>query len=121
MDDGRTDGRRTDGPTTEHGYTISSPCEPDGSGELKISNVFNRIRFYSTALNIIKGTEHAQKKCILQGEKKADLLTDSGYYSARNGQQINGHARAMYKQQGPGNLIIHYKTINFLLQFQLHV
>ena len=31
MDDGRTD----DGRTTEHGYTISSPCEPDGSGELK--------------------------------------------------------------------------------------
>ena len=30
-DDGRrTDGRRLDG------YTISSPCEPNGSGELKI-------------------------------------------------------------------------------------
>ena len=28
-------GRRTDGRTTEHWYTISSPCEPDGSGELK--------------------------------------------------------------------------------------
>ena len=27
----RTDGRRT----TDHGYTISSPCEPNGSGELK--------------------------------------------------------------------------------------
>ena len=26
-----TDDRRT----PEHGYTISSPCEPDGSGELK--------------------------------------------------------------------------------------
>ena len=32
VDDGRTD----DGRTTEHGYTISSPCEPDGSGELKM-------------------------------------------------------------------------------------
>ena len=31
-DDGRTD----DGRTPEHGYTISSPCEPKGSGELKI-------------------------------------------------------------------------------------
>ena len=30
------DGQRTDdGRTTEHGYTISSLCEPDGSGELK--------------------------------------------------------------------------------------
>ena len=35
-DDGRTTDGRTDGRTTEHGYTISSPCEPDGSGELKI-------------------------------------------------------------------------------------
>ena len=35
------DGRRTtdaDGRTPEHGYTISSPCEPNGSGELKIHN-----------------------------------------------------------------------------------
>ena len=49
VDDGRTDGRRTtdvrrtdgrtDGRTTEHGYTISSPCEPDGSGELTISKL----------------------------------------------------------------------------------
>ena len=30
--DGRTD---DDGRTPEHGYTISSPCEPNGSGELK--------------------------------------------------------------------------------------
>ena len=32
MVDGRTDGRRLDG------YTISSPCEPNGSGELKSSD-----------------------------------------------------------------------------------
>ena len=33
-DDGRTttDGRRT----PDHGHPISSPCEPNGSGELKI-------------------------------------------------------------------------------------
>ena len=31
-----TDDRRTDdGLTPEHGYTISSPCEPEGSGESK--------------------------------------------------------------------------------------
>ena len=31
------DGRTVDddGRTPEHGYTISSPCEPNGSGELK--------------------------------------------------------------------------------------
>ena len=41
VDDGRTtDDGRTDGRTTEHGYTISSPCEPDGSGELIIFLMF---------------------------------------------------------------------------------
>ena len=37
-DDGRTDddGRTTDGRTPDHGHPISSPCEPNGSGELKI-------------------------------------------------------------------------------------
>ena len=33
-DDGRTDGRQLDG------YTISSPCEPNGSGELIIMSSF---------------------------------------------------------------------------------
>ena len=36
VDDGRTDGgRRTDDGRQIHWYTISSPCEPNGSGELK--------------------------------------------------------------------------------------
>ena len=34
--DGRTDGWTTDGRTPDHGHPISSPCEPNGSGELKI-------------------------------------------------------------------------------------
>ena len=33
-DDGQTDGRTTDGRRLD-GNTISSPCEPNGSGELK--------------------------------------------------------------------------------------
>ena len=53
VDDGRTtdDGRRTtDGRTPDHGHPISSPCEPDGSGELKTAgwkqdSVF--MRFYN--------------------------------------------------------------------------
>ena len=38
VDDGGT--TDDDGRTPEHGYIISSPCEPNGSGELKniISN-----------------------------------------------------------------------------------
>ena len=31
-----TDGRTTDGRTPDNGHPISSPCEPNGSGELKI-------------------------------------------------------------------------------------
>ena len=34
VDDGRTDDRRT----PDHGHPISSPCEPNGSGELKTKN-----------------------------------------------------------------------------------
>ena len=30
-----TDGRTDDGRTRDHGHPISSPCEPNGSGELK--------------------------------------------------------------------------------------
>ena len=35
------DVRRTDDDewTPEHGYTISSPCEPNDSGELKIASI----------------------------------------------------------------------------------
>ena len=33
VDDGRT---TDDGRTPDHGHPISSPCEPDGSGELKM-------------------------------------------------------------------------------------
>ena len=39
MNDGRTtdNGRTTDdGRTPDHGHPISSPCEPNGSGELKM-------------------------------------------------------------------------------------
>ena len=38
------DGWRTDdGRMLEHGYTISSPCEPKGSGELKIESLFSNL------------------------------------------------------------------------------
>ena len=36
--DGRTDGRRLDG------YTISSPCEPYGSGELTMGEIWGQNR-----------------------------------------------------------------------------
>ena len=39
VDDGRTDAGRT----PDHGHPISSPCEPNGSGELK--TVYNEAIF----------------------------------------------------------------------------
>ena len=38
-----TDGRRTDGRTPDHGHPISSPCEPNGSGELIMHQSFVTI------------------------------------------------------------------------------
>ena len=41
-------GRTDDGRTPEHGYTISSPCEPEGSGELKTKctvHLIEQIRY----------------------------------------------------------------------------
>ena len=46
------DGRTTDGRTTEHGYTISSPCEPDGSGELKTEASRYLERCYAILSNV---------------------------------------------------------------------
>ena len=37
--DGRTDGRQTTVGRQLDGYTISSPCEPNGSGELKSGDI----------------------------------------------------------------------------------
>ena len=50
--DGRTptDGRRLDG------YTISSPCEPNGSGELKTSQQ-SLVKFCLLVLKILSGNE----------------------------------------------------------------
>ena len=43
------DGRRTDGRRLD-GYTISSPCEPKGSGELIIEVVFPSHVYYTSFL-----------------------------------------------------------------------
>ena len=56
-DDGRTDGRRLDG------YTISSPCEPNGSCELKI--------------NSFKSSENIQKKEVGSDRSVSDNQSSS--------------------------------------------
>ena len=45
-----------DGRTTEHGYTISSPCEPDGSGELKNCLINEETKFdYCCSITYLNG------------------------------------------------------------------
>ena len=46
---GRTDGRMNDRRTPDHGPPISSPCEPNGSGELKKKGGGGRVTQTRTA------------------------------------------------------------------------
>ena len=74
------DGRRTDGWTPDHGHPISSPCEPNGSGELKMVNfkmaVFSKVKidslkvFHKENLSFDSGMD--RKICLL-GNKFASL------------------------------------------------
>ena len=64
VDDGRTtdDGRRTDdGRTPDHGHPISSPCEPDGSGEL--TRAVSTIIKYVLLISVIASCNI----CVLPG------------------------------------------------------
>ena len=47
VDGRRTDGQTDDGQMPDNGHPISSPCEPNGSGELKkpYSKLFSGIKF----------------------------------------------------------------------------
>ena len=56
------DGRTTDGRTPDHGHPISSPCEPDGSGEL-MSRLMRKQSAY------VKNKDADQ----LRGNHEADL------------------------------------------------
>ena len=49
------DGRTTDGRTPDHGHPISSPCEPNGSGELKISKLHVHVCYITKILCILHG------------------------------------------------------------------
>ena len=45
------DGRTTDGRKPDHGHPISSPCEPNGSGELKNATMEFSYFFHIDVLN----------------------------------------------------------------------
>ena len=57
------DGRTTDGRTPDHGHPISSPCEHNGSGELKKYSAADRssysMRFYTFCV-----LQEAQRICL---------------------------------------------------------
>ena len=52
------DGRKNDRPRLD-GYTISSPCEPNGSGELK------KLRNFQEDANIVRGNMKPCRKYFL--------------------------------------------------------
>ena len=55
-DDGRT---TTDGRTPDHGHPISSPCEPNGSGELKMdSPVYPNLSIYKSGRDYLVHLTH---------------------------------------------------------------
>ena len=56
VDDGRT---TDDGRTPDHGHPISSPCEPNGSGELK------NIKIFLIKFSIFTGEKNL---CTLYGQ-----------------------------------------------------
>ena len=72
-----------DGRTTEHGYTISSPCEPDGSGELKTCFI-KHARLYVTCTCL--------SYCLIQYKsmkKRNDTPVNSSNLIAYNNTGIN--------------------------------
>ena len=69
----RTDGRTDDGRTPEHGYTVSPPCEPEGSGELKKSiHILNQIHSGSRVMSIF--TIRARPAKMMLGEDSSPLF-----------------------------------------------
>ena len=57
----RTNGRTTDGRRTpHHGYTISSPCEPNGSGELIIGRSQPRFIIHINFVELESPMLHAK-------------------------------------------------------------
>ena len=42
-----------DGRTRDHDHPISSPCEPDGSGELKMSQGYIHVYYHSSQTSLL--------------------------------------------------------------------
>ena len=58
-DDGRTDAGRT----PDHGHPISSPCEPNGSGELKKTDFY---KIFLRALSRESKDARTKRQIIMQ-------------------------------------------------------
>ena len=74
MVDGRTtDGRTDDDGRRLDGYTISSPCEPNGSGELKIYDKYIMIwQVYPVPVSALRPSA-----LVLVWESRADTGYDT--------------------------------------------
>ena len=88
--------------TPEHGYTISSPCEPDGSGELKI-----RVSYFLTRNPYMK-FQNPSIKCFLNG--RTDTRMDK---PKANGPHF-------FKVGGVKYIFVEGNVISIYAKFQLH-
>ena len=68
-----TDGRTTDGRMPDHGHPISSPCEPNGSGELKIA----KQKFLNTICCILNILFRSRKPLFFHRQLQFILTLDS--------------------------------------------
>ena len=115
----RPDGRRTtDGRTPDHGHPISSPCEPNGSGELKMdlkfhnsvilskfdkkSSKVNQVVFFSTPIGI--PIVKALAKTQISSTQDFQILFSKAHNSKR------GHDSDMKKIMG--QLFSHEESVN---------
>ena len=77
--------------TKDHGYTISSPCQPYGSGELKINMVQNHLwRFIKNVSldSVLCQSDHFN--CL---RLRFELPLPQGMYKRTNGPE-NAHLRS---------------------------
>ena len=66
-----------DGRTTEHGYTISSPCEPDGSGELKIGEKNGNTSHTNLTRHLQKISPQSLNPLFLYGRITASKMSSN--------------------------------------------
>ena len=107
------DGRRTDGRMPDHGHPISSPCEPNGSGELTSIIYAFSLQSVSTKPTAAKGNhlpaielENTPRACVSSTHfrsKPRDLK-----YNYRNSENTNHRKQQVIAPIGKDLCVVSY-------------